>query len=109
MGDERQPDKLSAAEARRVIREIAAEDGRVGFLPHALTRMAQRDVSRDEVLKIVRTGAIVEGPYLGLRGDWRVEMQGRVAGDVVSIAIAIEWRTRLLVVTVIKNERGRKR
>ncbi|MCE9522327.1 MAG: DUF4258 domain-containing protein [Alphaproteobacteria bacterium] len=108
MDDERQPDKLSAAEARKVIREIASDDARLLISTHARERMERRSVSIDDVLKVVRTGLIVEGPYLGVKGDWRVELQRSLSEDVVSVAVAIKWRTRLLVVTVIKEEsRGR--
>lgn len=109
MSDERQPDRLSAAEARKVIREIAADGERVVPLRHAEQRMEERDISMSSVRRVVRAGAVTEGPYLDVRGNWRVEMQGRVAGDVLTVALSIEWRTRLLVVTVIKQDADRLR
>lgn len=98
MSDERQPEKLSAADSERIVPLRDAEQ-----------RMAERDISMGSVRRVVRTGALTEGPYLDVRGSWRVEMQGRVAGDVLTVALSIEWRTRLLVVTVIKHDTGAAR
>lgn len=100
----KQPERLSAAEARKVIREIATDADRIVVLRHAEARMAQRQVTRTMLNRVVRAGALTEGPYLDVHGQWRVELEGRSAGDVVTVALAIEWRTRLIVVTVIKRQ-----
>jgi hypothetical protein len=108
-GDSR-PDKLSRAEARDVIREIASDGTRIIFHRHALARIAQRGILVTQVRQVVQTGAIVEGPYLDAQDCWRVDMQGRAAGARLTVALAILWPERLLVITVYEvNESGGRR
>ncbi len=52
-------------------------------------------------MRVLRSGNITEGPYVALKsGWWRFTMTGRSAGDEVSCVVEIEWKTKLLVVTV---------
>jgi len=106
-GDSR-PDHLSRAEARRIVREIAADADRIVLHPHARMRLIQRAISVTQVRTAVRTGTITDGPYLDDKDCWRVEMQGRAAGDALTVAIAILWPQRLLVVTVYRVNEARK-
>lgn len=98
---DRQPDSLDPFEARRIVQEIAGDSARVAILPHAQKRKRQRRISLEDVLRVLRSGNITEGPYVALKsGWWRFTMTGRSAGDEVSCVIEIEWKTKLLVVTV---------
>ena len=103
------PERLSAAEARKVVREIAADGENVVFLPHAIKRLIERKVTDAQVRQVLRTGAVVAPPDRDERGLWRVEMQGSAAGDLLTVVVAIEWRRRLLVVTVYADEQRRSR
>lgn len=101
VASDRQPDVLDIHEARRIVREIAEESARVAILPHAQKRKRQRRISLEDVLRVLRNGSVTEGPYIALKsGWWRITMTGRSAGDEVSCVVEIEWKTRLLVVTV---------
>jgi len=104
------PDRLSAGEARKVIREIAAVDDRIVFLPHALRRMVERGVRIADVRHVIRAGAVIAPPYPDEFGNWRAEMQAMAGGDLLTVIVAIEWRSGLLVVTVYADEqRGSRR
>lgn len=108
-GDSR-PGALSKAEARHIVREISMDADRIILHPHARMRLVQRMISVTQVRTVIRTGTIVEGPYLDDKDCWRVEMQGRAAGDTLSVAVAILWPQRLLVITVYQpNERKGRR
>lgn len=107
---ESRPDRLSRAEARTVIREIAADGARIIFHRHAAARLAQRGILVTQARHVVQTGAIMDGPYLDAQDCWRVEMQGRAAGAALTVALAILWPERLLVITVYEaNERRGRR
>jgi len=108
-GGDSQPGRLSAADARKVVREIAAVDDRIVFLPHALKRLIERDVKVADVRFVIRTGAVVAPPYRDEFGNWRIEMQGMAGGDLLSVVVAIEWRSGLLVITVYADEQRRSR
>jgi hypothetical protein len=100
-GRDKQPDKLSRPEALRVVRDIAADPANILYPEHAIARMALRRVTETEVQRVLTRGSMSGEPYGATKGDWRCEMTGRSAGRMLTVALAIEWRTRLIVVTVI--------
>ncbi|MBV5264485.1 DUF4258 domain-containing protein [Pinisolibacter aquiterrae] len=100
MTDE-QPDDLDAHEARRIVRDLATNSARVSVLPHAQKRKRQRRISFEDILRVLRGGTVTEGPYIAPKsGWWRFNVTGRSAGDEVTCVVEIEWKTKLLVVTV---------
>jgi hypothetical protein len=46
------------------------------------------------------SGYVDGDSWLDERGDWRVTMRGRATGEEITVGLAIEWRTRLLIITV---------
>lgn len=104
-----EPERLSAADARRVVRELAAVDDNIVFLPHAIKRLKERDIDPAQVRLVLRAGAVVAPPARNDFGRWQVEMQGIAAGDRLTAIVAIEWRSGLLVVTVYADEQRRSR
>ncbi len=62
--------------------------------------MLKRKINARQVLDCLLKGVITEGPALDLKGEWRVRMERVVAGDRVSVAVAIDFVTKTLVVTV---------
>lgn len=94
------PSRLSRPAALRVIREIAANPDDVVPVPHAKRRMRERGISMTQVRRVIAAGFIDGDPWLDEHGNWRVTMIGRSAGDQITAGLAIEWRTRVLVVTV---------
>jgi hypothetical protein len=100
MGNDEAPAKLSPEAALKVIREIAADSGRVVMLRHARDRGRQRRVSWVQVVRCCQKGIIHEGPFVNGHGLWQATLYRRAAGEEVSCAVAIEWKTRLLVITV---------
>jgi hypothetical protein len=49
---------------------------------------------------LARAGYIDGDPCLNEHGNWRVTMRGGAAGEEITVGLAIEWRTRLLIITV---------
>ena len=94
------PLRLSKPEAAKVIREIAADPDRIVAVRHARQRMVQRRISITQARRVVRAGFIDGDPWMDEYGNWRVTMRGMSAGDQITVGLAIEWRTRLLIITV---------
>jgi hypothetical protein len=95
------PLKLSKPAALRVIREIAANPDNVVPVAHAKKRMRERRLSMTQVRRVVLAGFIDGDPWLDEHGSWRVTMRGGAAGEQITVGLAIEWRVRVLVITVI--------
>lgn len=94
------PLKLGAPQALRMIRELARDTDKIVVIQHAKSRQRQRKISRRQIELCVQKGIISEGPYLNQHGHWQVSLERRAAGEEITCAVAIEWASRLIVVTV---------
>lgn len=93
------PDHFAPNEALRVIRKLAADTNKIVTFKHAKKRSAQRKITRRQIELCVQRGVITEGPFMNLHGHWQVNLERRAAGEEITCVVAIEWETRLIVVT----------
>src|SRR5713226_1488047 len=93
------PPQLTAQTALRMVRELAADSGRIVILEHCRVRMVQRRITRRQVELCMQKGTISEGPYLNRHGNWQVNIHRHAAGEELTCSVAIEWAKRLLVIT----------
>ncbi len=84
---------LTPDSARSILKEIVdADDGRVFFVSHAEDQMTKRRITRPQVLRCLKAGRIVEGPYRDPHtGDWKVNMEVISAGNVVGVVAALDF------------------
>lgn len=87
-----------------MVRELAADSGNVVFVDHALKRMKQRKVSPKDIINCLLLGVIVEGPALGIKGNWELAMQRMGGGRKLRVALAIDLPSRLIIITVYDLE-----
>lgn len=97
--NEDQPAYLTSADALRVIREIAADTNNIVVVGHGQQRQKLRGVSRRQIELCVQRGVISEGPFMNRYGNWQVNLERRAAGEEITCVVAIEWRTKLIVIT----------
>lgn len=93
------PAQLTAAHALRVVREIAADTGRIVVLSHASKRARQRRINRRQIELCCQKGSITEGPFVNPRGHWQVNLFRHAAGEELTCVVAIDWPSKLLVIT----------
>lgn len=96
------PLELSAPQALRLIRSIAADTSKIVVIQksHAAQRQLQRKVTRRQIELCVQKGTIVEGPFKNQFGNWQVTLFRHAAGEELHCVIAIERKEQLIVVTV---------
>lgn len=94
------PLRLSADVALRTIRQIAVDSANVIVPSHAKLRMRQRGVTLRQIEACLERGTISEGPYGNAHGNWQVNLRRHAAGEELTLAVAIEWATKVLVVAV---------
>ncbi|SRR5712691_11023423 len=97
---EKQPDRLNDNDAIRLIRIIAADSNNIVIIEHAKKRKAQRSITRIQIERCVRMGTITEGPFINPRGNWQMNLTRQTAGEQITCAVAIEWATRIIVITI---------
>lgn len=93
------PLEISAAIARPIIREIAADTSRIVILDHAKRRMRKRRITPSQVYSCLRKGIIAEGPALDDKGFWRCTMRRLAAGEEITVVVSFNSRDRVLVIT----------
>ncbi|RDI58707.1 DUF4258 domain-containing protein [Microvirga subterranea] len=93
------PLNLSIAGAFRIIREIVQDTNNIVVLPHGRQRGRQRNITRRQIELCVQRGTIVEGPFVNQFGHWQVTLYRHAAGEEITCVLAIEWATKVLVIT----------
>lgn len=97
---DRQPERLSPHDARKLIHLLAQDSKNVYVVDHARKRQKKRSISRRQIMCCLRKGQITEGPFVNMHGNWQVNVTRLAAGEEVTCTVAIEWKRRLVVVTV---------
>lgn len=80
---------LSTFEAKRKLREFAKDTGKIMLSKHARERMVERNISYKQILCCFEHGDITEGPYLNTRGDCKLNITVRTAGETITTTVAI--------------------
>jgi hypothetical protein len=84
------PLKLNDSNLQRLIREIAANTGRVFFTPHAKQRMRERKITSTQVYACLRHGGVSEPAHVNIKGNWQCTLTWQHAGDEISVSAALE-------------------
>lgn len=70
------------ADLHATIRAIAAADKRIYFGRHALDRMVERSITRQDAIRVLRAGHIEGDIELGKNaGEWKCKVTGNVKGS----------------------------
>jgi hypothetical protein len=94
------PLEMTASQALRLVREIAAETENIVIVPHGQKRARQRKFTRRQIELCLQRGSVTEGPYTGQSGLWRLNMFRHAAGEELTCVVEIDLPNRLIVVTV---------
>jgi hypothetical protein len=94
---------LSKKAALAKVRELALDSGKIVVLPHGLKRQQSRTISFRQIQLCCQRGSITEGPFLNQHGEWQLNLYRYAAGEEMTCVVAIDWPSRLLVVTVMRG------
>jgi hypothetical protein len=94
---DQQPDKFSRTDAMKLVRELAADSGNIGLTDHCRERMHERDITLRQILNCLQKGIVTDGPAIDIHGKWKMDIYR--AADDLTCAVAIEWRSHVIVIT----------
>jgi hypothetical protein len=57
-----------------------------------------RNVTRRQIELCVQRGTITEGPFANGHGHWQMNLFRHAAGEELTVMVANEWATRILVI-----------
>ena len=92
---------MTRDQALRIVRAAASSSGRVFFTLHAERRMRQRNITRRQVLACLAQGIVRHGPAPDIKGNWSLTMERTVAGDRVTVALAIDPPAHVIIITAM--------
>ena len=97
---------LTAARARKLLKEAGDGKGRLAISLHAQARMKQRKIGRTQVLETLKHGSFVEPLYRDVKGDWRCSVGWFHAGSRIVVAAVIKLASTgdLVVVATVFRE-----
>lgn len=98
------PEELSKRRALKTIRTAANKSINVFIEIHAEERMEEREITLTQVLRVLRTGTIFDGPTDNLlENNWECGVKGFSAGETIGLRIGIERdKTGVTVITVFR-------
>jgi hypothetical protein len=81
------PFKLNDANFLKRLREAV---DRLVIPRHAKQQMRKRKITRMQIDSCLRHGRVAEPAHLTIHGDWKATIEHSVAGDIISVAVALE-------------------
>ncbi|MEB3754895.1 DUF4258 domain-containing protein [Acinetobacter sp. MD2(2019)] len=81
---------LTEIEAKRKLREIAKDTRKIKLSAHARERMKERNISLKQIICCFEHGDIIEGPYADTRGDCKLNVSVRTAGEIITTTVVIK-------------------
>ncbi|WP_320153379.1 DUF4258 domain-containing protein [uncultured Tolumonas sp.] len=84
---------LTDHSAKQIIRDLAENHtGRIKFSKHIRERMIERRVTDAQILSVLKShsSVITESTSQTPAGDWKLNMKGVAAGDVIEVVICIQ-------------------
>src|SRR4051794_36357733 len=76
-----QPDKLSRADALKVIRLLASNTDNIVAIRYGHRKAALRKITRRQIELCVQKGTPTEGPFLNQHGHWQMNLYRHAAGE----------------------------
>lgn len=84
---------LTELTARRIINDLARNHtDRIAWSRHVKQRMLERNVTSRQVLTLLKSRRSVfrKGPYEDLNGDWKFNLKGLAAGQVIEVTVVLK-------------------
>lgn len=94
------PKRLDRAGFQAIVRLHAAE-GRVALTRHVREDHPERGITPAMIQRCLLKGTVQGDPYLS-QGNWTGEIFRHAAGEALTVAVAIDWGRRLIVITAYR-------
>ena len=98
------PRKPTINQWETLIRHLATDSGSVFFTKHALGRMRERHITRQQVMDVLQRGVIRREPEPDLKtGHTQCRMERAITGRNIGVVLALEGPSALsgIVVTAL--------
>ena len=98
------PSRLRTDQAERLIHRLARDSGNVILTMHAKARMAERDIVRRDLDRILRAGTVSEEPLRDRYGNWSCKIVLRLRGRRDAGAVTVIEKGKMLIVVTVEWE-----
>ncbi len=83
---------LTERSARKIIIDLATNHtARIRLSKHVRQRMDERSVTLRQILSLLKSphSLFSEGPYQSSNGDWKFNLRGIAAGQLINLVVAL--------------------
>ncbi len=102
MTENQKPEHLSKRRALKIIRKAAENSANVFISQHAEEKMEVRAITRTQILRVLRTGTLYDGPTDNLLYDnWECGVKGFSAGEYIRLRVGIERDEQGIIVITL--------
>ena len=84
---------LTQKTARLILNDLAENfTSRICWSRHMRLRMVERGITTRQVLTLLKSKHSVfqEGPYRELNGDWKFNLKGLTAGQIITLSVVLK-------------------
>lgn len=102
------PDSLSRPQALRKIKSIVGGNGKVVPRKHLKKRLKERRLTMQDVLYVLKSGAIYDEPELDIRtNNWKYKVEGITIDEKpIKVPVVIIGDSIFLLTVLIGRKRG---
>lgn len=95
--------------AKQLIKRLAEDEENfsVFITTHANSQITKRKITRKQVVTVLKTGNITEGPFLNPKHNWQCTVEGYSAGENITVVCAIESNEEAGEIVVVITAYGR--
>lgn len=97
---------LTIAQARKKLKDFAVNTRNIKLTKHAKERMADREISLQQIVSCFKHGEIIEGPYLNTKGHMQLNVSARTAGEYLTVVAVFKENENgeiAIIVTAFKE------
>ena len=98
------PKSLDTRQAERLIAQLAEDSNRVYYTDHAQERMEERDVSMQDIERILKNGFCADQPIRDEKGQWKCKLIRHHNGNRDVGVITVILRSHALLIVTVEWE-----
>lgn len=93
-----EPSRLSRQEFKAIVIDMVAK-GNVRVAAHLYRDHPERGITQAMIERCLEKGTVQTDPYRNQFGNFQADVFRHMAGEKLTVIVAIEWETQVIVVT----------
>lgn len=100
-----EPLRLSRQEFREIVIDMVAK-GKLRVSAHLYRDHPERGITQAMIERCLEKGTVQSDPHRNQFGNFKAEIFRHMAGEQLTVVVAIEWEIQAIVVTAFRGRGG---